>query len=620
MRLFLTCTPFLLVLLLLSLLACSSSTPTPTATLTETPTATPTPSPTPTATPPPTATPTPIPTPTATPVPTPTPTATPTPSPTPTATPLPTATPTPTRTPVVSPHPAGLPGGKLTTVGLADFPHLDVHQTVSETLAALGPGIVYSRLLRLRTGPPDQLPQPSLLLECDLCQSWEVVETSPLTYRFQLRRGVTWQDIPPVNGRELVAEDLVFSYARQRTEGDEFKNRLLLQNMASVEAEGKYTLKVTLDPGFPDTDFLLALADGHTKVVAREAVELNGDLIAGPVIGSGPWIWDQVRSDEGIGSFFVKNPDYFEVGLPFLDELVIATIKSGLDVQLAAFLTGQLDVYRVAPETWDELVGTRVPFNSFRSMQAGAGLLLAMNVSIPPFDNPEVRKAVLRALDPWDYVDKIWAGQGFVSAGVPVGSPDWLLTREEIRPGLFADPADARARLTKLGLQLPVGFRLTVGDFGNLYLEQGNRLEEDLRSVGFDPTVVTVTSSQYSDKVLRDRDYQMALGVIPPATTTNSFLIPLVHGASGRRNIVAHDDTVLKDMIVRQAVELDRGKRRDLVREVQRYLLDQAYLFSPVTGSVGVGATWALSPKIRGFYPNTAASEYFYWAKTWRER
>ena len=443
------------------------------------------------------------------------------------------------------------------------------------------------------------------------------MQARPLTYRFQLRQGVKWQNIPPVNGRELVAEDLVYSWGRQRT--DAFDNSPLLQNMASAEAEGKYTLKLALDPEIADAEFLVALADGHTKVVAREAVEIGGNLIGGPTIGSGPWIWDGERSQQSVGSVFVKNPDYFEAGLPFLDEFVILIIKTGLEVQRAMFVTDQLDVYRVAPEAWDRLVMSGASFNSFESSQAGAGLVLAMNVSAPPFDDPEVRKAVLRSLDPWDYVDKIWAGQGFVSAGVPVQSPDWLLTREEMRPDYFADPADARDRLAKLGLALPVGFQLTVADFGDLHREQGNRLAADLRSVGFNPTVVTVTSSQYSDKVLRGRDYQMALGVIPPVTTTNSFLIPLVHGASGRRNMVAHDDAALKELIRRQAVERDAGKRGDLVREVQRYLLDQAYLFSPVTGSIGAGTRWASSPRIKGFYPNTAASEYFYWAKTWGE-
>ena len=182
---------------------------------------------------------------------------------------------------------------------------MDVHQEVQETLTSLGPGIVYSRLLRLRTGREEELPQPSLLLECELCENWEMVDS--LTYRFQLRKGIRWQNIRPVNGRELTAEDVVFSYERQRTPG--LANASLLQRIQTVEAEGRYTLKITQTPGFPDADFLLSLADGHTKVVAKEAVDVNGDLREGPVIGSGPWIWKSTQ--EYVGSAFERKPRLF---------------------------------------------------------------------------------------------------------------------------------------------------------------------------------------------------------------------------------------------------------------------------------------------------------------------
>ena len=514
---------------------------------------------------------------------------------------------------MVFPPPHGKPGGILTTVALANVVQLDVHQDIQETLTSLGPGIAYSRLIRLRTGAEEDVPQPSLLLECELCESWEMVD--PLTYLFRLRKGIRWQDISPVNARELTADDVVFSYQRQRTPG--WANAPLLQRIKTVEAKDRHTLKITLTPGFLDADFLISLADGHTKVVAKEAVEVNGDLKQGPVIGSGPWIWDPKRSREDIGSAFVKNPNYFEAGLPFLDEFVISVIR-GPETRLAAFATGVVDVYRVRPETWDQLNRTGKVFNSFLSKQSGTGLIVTMNVSAPPFDNLQVRRAVLRALDPWDYVRSIWAGQGFVSLGIPVQTPDWLLTRDEIRGAYFADPADATDILKGLGLPGPIEFELTVADFGDIHLQQGRRIEENLRSVGFDPAIKRVTPPQYNDRVWRDKQYQLSVGQLPPTSTTNSFLFAILHGL-GRWNVLAHSDVQLDPMIDEQAAETDPTARKGLVQEIQRYLLEQAYLFSPVTGSVTEGARWVSGPEVNGFYPNTAASEYFFWAKTWVE-
>ena len=610
---------FFLTSMLLYLAACASptATPAPTSTPTHTPSPVPTSTPSPTATAAPT--PTVVPTPTVTPTSTPTATPSPTPFPTPKmkGTPLPTPTrtptPTPTPTPVVVPPPSGKAGGRLTTVALANVEHLDVHQEIQETLTSLGPGIAYSRLLRLRTGPLEEVPQPSLLLECDLCEGWVVKD--PLTYLFQLRKGLRWQDIAPVDGRELVPGDVAYSYERLRTPG--WPNAALFQNIREVEAVGSGGLKVTLDPGFPDADFMLFLADGHAKVVAKEAVG-TGDLRDGPVIGTGPWIYAPERSRTDIGYVFERNPGYFEEGLPFADEFLIRIIKGGREVQLAAFLTADVHIYRVPPELSDRLEQSRAQPDSFLSKQGGAGLVLAMNVSAPPFDNLEVRKAVLKAIDPWEHVRTIWRGQGFVSLGIPVESPDWLLSRDEMRGTYFADPQAAEGLLRDSGLASPVRFNLTVADFGDIYLEQGRRIEEELRSVGFDPVFRRLNRSEYADKVWRDGDYQLAIGELPPTSTTNSFLFAVLHG-QGSWNVLGHSDSALDQMIDRQAVETNRTARGGLIREIQRYLLDQAYLISPATGSVGIGARWVSGPEVRGFYPNTAASEYFYWAKTWLE-
>ncbi len=521
---------------------------------------------------------------------------------------------------MVSTPPPGKQGGSLTSLALADFPHLDVQQESQETLTSLGPGIAYSRLLRLRSGPPYLVPQPNLLLECDLCQGWELANDDPLQYRFTLRDGVRWHDVHPVGGRGLTAQDVVFSYARQKNE--DFPNASILRNLETAVAEDDRTLLITVNPEFPDADFLAALADGHSKIVAPEAVELNGDLINGPVIGTGPWIWDEEGSVSGVASVFKRNPHYFEEDLPFLDRLTFLVVKGGVDVQLAAFVTGQVHLLRIPARGWDRLAESGVEFGQTVSRQSGAGLILAMNQSKPPFDDEIVRKAVLKAVNPWKYVDEIWNGQGIVTLGVPVIESDWLLDQEEMRECCFANPSGAEALLTSLGVSLPVRFDLTVADFGAIYLQQADRLEQDLKAVGLEPSTQVVNAVAFRQKVFRERDYQMALGVIPPAATPNSFLFPLLFGAPTRNNLLAHADHDLDGMIIDQAVEPDpvwMVSREETIRAIQRRLLDGAYMFSPVTGSIGAGEAWVFHPSVQGFHPNTALSEYFFWAATWLE-
>ena len=543
------------------------------------------------------------------------PTATSLPMPTATQAPIPiTKATVPKATPVVSAAPQGQYGGALQVAGFAGIPHRDVHQTVQEMVTSMGPGLAYSRLLRLRVGP--EYDQPSLRLECDLCQRWEM--TPDLAFEFQLRPDVRWHNIAPVNGRLLVAEDLAFSYERMRTPG--WPNAGLLSAVRRIKALDDETLRIEM--ASPDADVLMALADGHSKIVAREVVEEFGDLKTSPVVGTGPWVWEETGEDMPMS--FVRNPADPQASLPFLDQLVIQVIKqseldrSGSEERLAAFLAGQVDVAQAPPSQWPALQDSGKAFESVLSRQSGTGVMLSLNVQAAPLSSLEVRQAIFKALDPWDYTDTIFAGQGYASVGIPVQSPDWLLDRDDIRREYFADPTSARKLVAARGNRQPVDIELTVRTekFGQVYLELEKRVASDLIAVGFNPKIRRLDPVRFQEAVSGEhKDYQVALGVLPPTSTTNSFLLALLH-SRGRWNISGHQDSELDSMIERQAVEFDPAQRRTQLRDIQRHVLDQAYLFSPVTGA----SKWVFDPGVKGFYPNTALSEYNYWSRVWLDR
>ena len=106
--------------------------------------------------------------------------------------------------------------GGVLRVGVSDIAqtHLDLHQPGGGSSGAWSYALAYSGLLKFKHG--QDIKPPAWIPTGDIAESWE--QADDLTYLFKLRRGVKFQNIAPVNGRELVADDIVYSYNRQIAE------------------------------------------------------------------------------------------------------------------------------------------------------------------------------------------------------------------------------------------------------------------------------------------------------------------------------------------------------------------------------------------------------------------
>jgi len=129
-------------------------------------------------------------------------------------------------------------GGTI-TIRAWDPPHFDPHLTVSYK-THIAYSFTHSRLLKYKAGPsvaPGTFP-----LESDLAESWS--QPNETTHVFKLRRGVKWHPKPPVNGRALTADDVVYSVERFRTvKGN--ANAYMLASLDKVEALDEYTVRFT---------------------------------------------------------------------------------------------------------------------------------------------------------------------------------------------------------------------------------------------------------------------------------------------------------------------------------------------------------------------------------------
>jgi peptide/nickel transport system substrate-binding protein len=210
---------------------------------------------------------------------------------------------------------------------------LDPHQTISfATMTMLS--FTHSRLVKVKAGPsvrPGTYP-----LEADVAESW--TQPTDTTYLFKLRKGVRRHNKPPVNGRELTAEDVKYTYERFLTiKGN--GNRATLESLDKIEAIDKSTVKFILKE--PNAWLIDLLASTSTWLVAREAVEKFGDLKrAEAVIGTGPWMLE--RYEPNVKLVFVRNPDYFVPGLPYADGVEV-TVDTDPSSRVAGWLAGKYD-------------------------------------------------------------------------------------------------------------------------------------------------------------------------------------------------------------------------------------------------------------------------------------
>ena len=209
----------------------------------------------------------------------------------------------------------------------------DPHQTIS-FLTMIPLSFAYSRLVKVKAGP--SVKPMTYPIEPDLAESW--TQPDDKTYVFKLKKGVRWHPKPPVNGRELTADDVKYTYERFLTIAGN-GNKPVLESIDKIDVLDKHTVKFTLKE--PNAWFLDMLASTSTWIIAKECVEKFGDLKkAESVVGTGPWMLE--RWEPNVRLVYVRNPNYFVPGLPYADGVEVVIDKDPSS-RLATCLAGKLD-------------------------------------------------------------------------------------------------------------------------------------------------------------------------------------------------------------------------------------------------------------------------------------
>jgi peptide/nickel transport system substrate-binding protein len=469
-------------------------------------------------------------------------------------------------------------GGTI-NLRLWDPPHWDPHLTISYK-THIAYSFTHSRLLKFRAGPgvtPGTFP-----IEGDLAESW--TQPNETTYVFKLRKGVRWHNKPPVNGRELTAEDVVYSIDRFRTvKGN--ANAYMLSSVDKVEAPDKHTVKITLKE--PYVWLLDMLANSHAvPIIARECVDKHGDLKRHEAtVGTGPWILDSYRPN--VGFTFVRNPGYFLAGLPHIDR-VEAFVDEDNASRMAAFLAGKYDlgwefmgiINRVDWVQIKDVLKQKRPRLQTVEFATPVMTHISMRTDKAPFSDVRVRRAMSMAIDRKAIIDSLYEGVGVLNPAVPAALKEWSIPMDQLGEGLSNykyDPASARKLLAEAGLASGFSATMEFTTYGSTVLVDMSQLVlKYLKDVGIDAKLVTKEYGAYISTTFYGKFDSMALGPQTGFQEPDNHLFGQYY--PGELKNQSHiNDPVVADMLIRQRRTPDLAKRREVVFDIQRHLAKQQY-------------------------------------------
>jgi peptide/nickel transport system substrate-binding protein len=450
-------------------------------------------------------------------------------------------------------------GGTFTSAFRGDPPHLDPALTTSYyMLGAVGP--VYDRLIRPKWGSYGNPSVPELVP--DLAERWEV-SPDRLVYTFHLRRGVHWQKLPPVNGREFVAADVKYTLERWKGKAVDF----LVEAVKSIETPDKYTVRIALKERSPS--FFPNLGSCYALITPKEVVDRDGDLKK-TCIGTGPFILKERVTKTSLT--YERNPDFRDPGQPYLDRYRVVIIPDDA-AQIAAFRGGELEHFETNDvEAIKGILKTHPKMVVHKFHIPGASFHLAFRLDGKPFSDVRVRRAISMAINRDEMNQLVYAGQGRpYSIGIPWPAvfDDWPKP-EAYGPYYRFDPKRAKALLQEAGYGQGFKTKLVYFAYGDDRTLQCEMVQNYLRAIGIQVEVARLDYGVWVDQYLNAKYEGMALGFTVPAggmELGHDWTYDLLR-CKGVKNSWHICDPELDKLLDAEREEVDPAKRRAIFRRI----------------------------------------------------
>ena len=419
----------------------------------------------------------------------------------------------------------------------------------------IGPEYTYSNLVFNGLSYIDR----EMKVRPDLAESWRSNDELTI-WDFALRKGVKFH-----NGKEMTAADVVWTFERILDPKTASRMRGNLSIVSKIEAPEPYVVRITLKTGYADLPAVLA--DYHGRILPAGYEDQSKSPI-----GTGPFKF--VEFVPGDRLLVAKNPDYWEPGLPKVDEVMLRIIPESAS-STASLEAG--DIHIVADIRAEQVRRLQSSRNAkVDTVPSGFWVSLVMRNSVPPFDDIRVRRALTMLIDKPEMTLISALGQGTpTQTPIPPSHPFYIRDMPIPKP----DPEGARALLKEAGHGNGLNLTLWFPNSDTEAERMGVAFRDQAKKAGVNVELMGVPADKFYGEIEGKQ----------PFTTTNFFgrptpdtmLYAWFHSAgSWNQNLWNYKSSEL-DRLLEEGRQLkSEDARKDVYQKVQKLLL--ADMPSPV--------------------------------------
>jgi peptide/nickel transport system substrate-binding protein len=410
----------------------------------------------------------------------------------------------------------------------------------------------------------DTLVQPDakLTMQPALATSW-TTSKDRLTWTFDLRRGVTFQD-----GRSFSASDVVYSY--DRIIDGKLANAYKFANVKSVQAKDAHTVVISLKQPTPN---LLSNLGGFKGMAIVEKANVTDKKIATQPVGTGPF--SVVKWNQGDSIQLKANPHYWG-GAPKVAGITYRFISSGATA-IAALKSGEVD--------WTD----SIPAQQVSTLKSASGITvgdtpsndywyLALNEKRKPWNDVRVRQAIAYAINRDDIVKVAKYGNAAVNELAIPKQSAWYTSYDKYSTNI----AKAKQLLAAAGVSGTVKLdMLATSDYPET-VSAAQVIADELQPLGIKVTIRTPDFATWLDQQNSGKFDMLMMGWLGNIDPDDFYYAQ--HHTDGTSNAQKYSNPEVDRLLDAGRVETNRDARADIYRKAATIIGDECsyiYLYNP---------------------------------------